>query len=173
MKILLIVITTYSLAAAIGQNSDPPRGYRGIVPLKSTRADVERVLGRPADPLNTTYSFPDKLVAIQYSKYGCVPPPHVEGWPIPPVEGWNVPPDTVLAVHVTLRKQVSLESLKLDLKRFTRERGDGDVSSHYRYVDREQGLTIDLNGDPKREIVSTLIYEPQAKYDHLRCGESK
>jgi hypothetical protein len=174
MKTLLIIAITAVLLAGVGaQNQDNLAGYRGIVPLKSNRSDVEHLLGRPTDPHNPTYYFSETIVAIQYSKYGCSPPPRVEGWPVPPVEGWNVPPDTVLAVHVTLRKQVTLESLKLDIKRFAKERGDSDVSSHFRYVDRKKGLTIDLNGDPKAEIVRAFIYEPEAKYTDLRCSEAK
>jgi len=172
MKALLIGIIASTFLTAMSIQNNPP-GYRGIVPLKSTRADVERVFGPPTDPRAPTYFFSDKTVRIQYSKHGCTPPPHVEGWPVPPLEGWNVPPDTVLVVRVTMRKQVSLDSLKLDLTRFTKERGDKDVPSHFRYVDRESGLTIDLNGGAERPIVRAFIYEPESKYNNLRCGEQK
>ena len=171
--ILTMTISTILLTLPGVQSRDVSAGYRGIVPLKSTRPDVERMLGVPVDASNPSYRLADKTVSIEYSKYGCTPPPRVEGWPAPPVEGWNVPPDTVLVVRVTMRKQVTLKSLKLDLKRFTKERGDSDVPSSLRYVDHEKGLTIELNGDPKNETVRALIYEPEAKYNHLRCLEQK
>jgi hypothetical protein len=146
-------------------------GFRGIVSLKSTRADVERLLGHPADPQQSIYYLPDEVVSIQYSKYGCNMPPKIEGWPVPPAEGWNVPPDTVLVVRITLRKQVPLKDLGLDLKTFKRVRGDSDVASHFQYVNEESGLTIDLNG--ATEIVRGLIYEAEAKYKYLRCRHQR
>src|SRR5262245_55163535 len=108
-SVLTITMFSLLLGTATGQRSNPSAGYRGIVPLQSTRADVERVLGRPANPDDATYQLPREIVAIQFSKYGCTPPPRVEGWPTPPLEGWNVPPGTVLAIRVTLRKQVPLK----------------------------------------------------------------
>jgi len=76
---------------------------------------------------------------------------------VPPIEGWNVPADTVLAIRMTLRKQAPLESLGLDLSRFKKERGDSDTPSHFVYVDRARGVTIDLNGDGTKEIVRGLF----------------
>ena len=72
---------------------------------------------------------------------------------------------------MTLRKQVPLKYLDLDLSRLTKERGDSDVPSHFLYVDRERGLIIDLNGDSSMEIVRGFIYEPEAKYKNLRCAK--
>lgn len=118
------------------------------------------------------YYFENEIVLVQYSKYGCNRPPQVEGWPIPPLEGWNVPADTVLAVRVNLRKQVPLKNLKLDLKTFKKVRGDHDIPSHFQYVNEEQGLTIDLNGDGRREIVRGFIYGPAAKDKNLRCAKA-
>lgn len=54
---------------------------------------------------------------------------------------------------------------------FNKKRGDSDVPTHFYYVDKEQGLVIDLNGDGAKDIVSALIYQPAAKYKHLRCPE--
>ena len=152
-------------------NTQPTQGYRGIVPLVSTKKDVERVLGKPGDEVSGRYYFRDEIVSFAYSKYGCKSPPVISGWPVPPSEGWDVPVDTVLAVRVTLRKQVPLASLGIDLKAFKKIRGDDDVASHYKYVDEEVGLTIDLNGDGTTETVRAYIYQPQAKYKNLRCPE--
>lgn len=168
---LILAIALASFITTGAQKRDDAFAYQKIEPLKSTRADVERLLGRPADRSNPTYYFPDRVIGIQYSKYGCTLPPRVEGWPVPPAQGWNVPPDTVLVVRVTLRKRVSLKSLKLDLKPFIRESRDPHMPTQVRYVDRESGLTIELNGDSTTEIVRALIYEPGAKYNSFRCPE--
>jgi hypothetical protein len=149
------------------------RSYRGVVPLESTRLDVEKLLGKPSDPYRGIYNFGDEIVSFVYSKHGCTPATKVDGWPIPPVEGWNVPADTVLFVNVNLRKQIPLHSLGIDLKNFKKVRGDSDIPSHFKYVDEAAGFTIDLNGDGGSETVRGYIYGPAAKYNHLRCPEVK
>lgn len=165
-----MIIVFFILVATLGlQELSAPAGYRGIVPLKSTRADVERLFGLPRSADQSAYYFRNEIVSIQYAKYGCNPPPRVEGWPIPPLEGWQVPPDTVLVVRVNLRKQIPLKNLAVDLNTFKKVRGDPDVASHFLYVDDERGLTINLNGDGAAEIVRGYIYEPEAKYKDLRC----
>lgn len=163
-------IITFLLAIVVA-GGPIPQGYRGIVPLKSTRMDVERLFGKPANSDREIYYFRDEIVSFGYSKYGCKSAPLVPGWPIPPPEGWNVPTDTVLVVRVNLRKQVPLTSLGIDLKTFKKVRGDHDVPSHFRYVDEEAGLTIDLNGDGGSETVRGYIYQPEAKYKDLRCSK--
>lgn len=144
-------------------------GYRGIVPIKATRADVERLLGLPTDSKSQRYDFENETVTFHYSKYGCKRPAAVEGWPSPGSEGWNVRPDTVLTITVTLRRQVLLESLHIDLSRFKKVRGDSDVPTHFRYINKETGLMIDLNGDGGVEMVRGFIYQPEARYNNLRC----
>lgn len=139
------------------------------MPLVSTKRDVHRIFGKSSAAAGELYYFQDETVSFSYSKYGCKSPPVVPGWPVAPSEGWNVPVDTVLAVRVTLRKQVPLASLGIDLKAFNKIRGDADVASDYKYVNQEIGLTIDLNGDGTTETVRAYIYQPQAKYKNLRC----
>jgi len=165
-------ITTVLLIIAF-LNVPIQRSYRGVVPLESTRKDVEELLGKPTDRYREIYNLRDEIVTVVYSTHGCTAAQTVEGWPIPPNEGWNVPADTVLFVRVTLRKQVPLKSLEIDLKTFKRIRGDADVPSHFKYVDEDAGFTIDLNGDGTFETVRGFTYGPSAKYNHLRCVESK
>lgn len=166
-----MVKTIALLLALSAMNTQPTQGYRGIVPLLATKRDVERVLGKPSDRVSGIYHFPGEIVSIAYSQHGCKSPPVVPGWPVAPSEGWDVPADTVLAVRVTLRKQVPLASLGIDLTPFKKVRGDADVPSHYKYVDEEAGVTIDLNGDGATETVRAYIYQPQAKFKNLRCTE--
>lgn len=60
--------------------------WKDIIPLKSTRADVERLLGPPPEPQTSTYILRNETVHIFYAKYGCNPAPVVPGWPTPPIE---------------------------------------------------------------------------------------
>lgn len=70
-------------------------GWKGIVPLQSTRADVDRLLGKGAGKCQCIYRKPTEIVAVDYAKAPC------KG----AVNGWNVPSDTVLKVRITNRSQ--------------------------------------------------------------------
>ena len=147
--------------------------WRGIVPLKSTRADVERMLGRSPDVV-PKYDLPDEIVYIYYAHFPCghKNPP---GWPVAP-PGWNVPKDTVVAVSVMPKKSVPLSRLAFDLSKFERARGDHDVPQHFRYVNEQEGFSIEVFdfGEERGEVVSAYGYFPTAEEEEIfRCKELK
>jgi hypothetical protein len=72
--------------------------WRGIVPLHSTRADVERLLGPPTLE-EYGYQFEDEMATITYSSRTCE-----EGLP----GGWNIPLDTVVEIRVSLGAEISV-----------------------------------------------------------------
>ena len=129
----------------------PSKGWRGIIPLKSTRADVERILGPPTDKSLLTY-LPDKSVVVQYSLRPCD-------------DGWNVPPDTVIAFGIRLDPRVPIADLRLDLTKYKKVRGDSDVSDDFYYKDEEAGFAISVRDG----MVVEYVYEPTAKDKSLRC----
>jgi len=79
--------------------------WRGITPLHSTRADVERLIGPPTSPGGFDYALKDEHVFILYSGKGCEK--GKKG-------GWSVPPDTVLSIMVASRKEQKISDLKLN-----------------------------------------------------------
>jgi hypothetical protein len=129
--------------------------WRGIVPLKSTRADVERLLGRPDNESISTYYLPEATVSFQYSQRKCD-------------EGWNVPPQTVIYIGVNLTKQKPLAELNLDLTKYKKEPGDYDVPDHFYYIDKEQGIAISVRGG----MTYKYIYGPRAEDAPLRCPKT-
>jgi hypothetical protein len=168
MKIIDSLLLT-CLIVLLSVNLVEAEEWRGIVPLKSTRADVEKMLGRSTDHI-PTYDLRDEVVTVSYAQFPCdhKPPP---GWPVPP-PGWNVPKDTVVSIHVKPRKSVPLSSLGLDLNEFKRVRGDHDLPQHFRYVNEEKGYSIEVFafGGEKGEIVSAYVYFPTAKEEvAFRC----
>jgi hypothetical protein len=64
--------------------SEEKKGWQGIIPLHSTRADVERVLGRSRDPCNCIYETQEEFIYFDYATSPC------KG----SLPGWNVPTDT-------------------------------------------------------------------------------
>ena len=143
--------------------------WNGIVPLKSTRADVERLLGRGS---NNVYRYGKQIVNVGYEQFPCghKNPP---GWPEAPL-GWNVPRDTVVSIGVSLGKHtVPLNTLPYDLTKLQRVRGDHDLPQHFYYTDDTNGFAIsffDYGGG--NQIVTEFLYLPTANDEKLfRCKE--
>lgn len=154
-----LLIVTFGSATA--------EGWRGIVPLESTRQDVERILGRAAGPDRPLYRLPDLIVSVEYARYGCDQAPKVPGWPVAPVQ-MNVPPGTVISIRVVPKDKVKLSSMGIDATKIKRVHGDEDLPSHFYYVNETEGLIIEVFAQPG-EVVHSLIYRPQAKDAHSRC----
>jgi hypothetical protein len=167
----MIRIITFSALLLSVAGTCSGKDWRGIVPLKSTRADVERLLGPSGDPVLSIYYLSNEIVSVEYSEYSCNQTPKVEGWPVPPSVQWNVPPGTVIAIRVAPRKEVPLNSLSIDFKSFKRVRGDKDRPTHFFYVNEEEGFAVEVFADPegRDEIVRSYVYQPGIKDNALRC----
>ncbi len=91
-------------------NAEP---WRGIVPLRSTRADVERLLGKPLPgALNSyvTYKLETEEVRVEYADQTlCSRPDRCE---------CRVPDDRVLHVVVRPKTIIKFSSLELDKSKF-------------------------------------------------------
>jgi hypothetical protein len=152
-------------------NVRPAKEWRNIVPLKSTRADVERLLGVAAKEALVEYELPDETIYVEYSTGSCdrdAP----EGWPTPP-SGWKVPAGTVVAIQAALKKPLPLASLSINVGGFKKVRGDSDVPQHFFYVDEDEGFSIEVFAslDGTDEIVQAYIFGPSVKDKHLRCPD--
>jgi len=168
----IIIISALLLSVAETCSS---KDWKGIVPLKSTRAEVERVLGPSADPVLSIYYLRKEIVSVEYSKYSCNQGPVVSGWPVPPSPQWNVPPDTVIAIRVAPREEVRLSNLSINLESFKKVRGDEDMPTHFFYIDEEEGFGIEIfaNLDGEGETVRSYIYQPGIKDKPLQCSSPK
>ncbi len=129
--------------------------WRGIVPLKSTRVDVERVFGATKDAENTAsyYDLPNEIVVFQYQAQTC---DHDKfGY------GWNVPIGTVVNIGVIpkgthrLKEYQSGSDFKID------DRGAGFMSYH----DNTAGISVETYKDR----VTLVEYEPEAAQKTLNC----
>lgn len=128
--------------------------WRSIVPLHSTRADVERVLGSGTNWCKCAYYLDDMNVFINYSSGDCK-----SGGS----GGWDVPADTVLKITVVPKPSPRLSDLKIDENRF--EKQTGHIEGNILYVDEEEGFSIEVSGG----MVRAFVYGPDAKDKHLRC----
>ena len=128
-----------------------------IVPLKSTRADVERLLGPAKRSYGISYQLKEGGLFIQYSSGPCRP--GQEG-------GWNVPEDVVISFSFSPKRKKGLSSFRLDPKKL-RKVIDQHVLGVYYYINDEDGITYTI----QREKVDSIEYGPPKKYDYLYCGD--
>lgn len=136
------------------------KGWRGIVPPHSTRADVEQLLGMPNRKSNSKpvvrYDLEKELVYIIYSREPCS---------TGSIYGkWAVPPDTVVSIGIIPKKEMLLSELQLDAAQYkvTHVRG---VLSYTYYTDGGEGVQLDVSDGH----VNTIYYFHAAEDEHLRC----
>ena len=129
--------------------------WREIVPLHSTRADVERLLGPSDGKVQGTYKFENEVVTIQYSEDPCNKDNH---------QDWNVPPDTVINITVSPRSGILFADMPIDKTKLKKE--EDPRSSYISYINEEEGITYVVS------VIGTIAYVnygPKAKDNHLRC----
>lgn len=127
-------------------------GWRDIIPLRSTRAQVEQVLG-VLDRRCQCYATEDEIVRVSYSRGPC------KG----DEAGWNVPADTVLSLHVTLKTPLPFSEMKFRKEDFIKT-VDDTVTSHYGNGEKGLRYAVSSSGN-----VESVWYGPSVKDNHLRC----
>jgi hypothetical protein len=87
-------------------------GWRGIIPLHSTREDVERLIGPAYDATKSLYKSNLENISIRYSEGPCLGS-----------TGWKVSVDTVLDITIYPQPfgRIRLADLDIDRNRFKKE----------------------------------------------------
>jgi hypothetical protein len=127
--------------------------WRGIVPLKSTREDVVRLLGSPTQQTEASYYYrlAEELAVIWFQPQPC------DQCGL----GWKVPVGTVTTIGVIprsaggKRKPANLDGFKVQ----------AENAGFVYYVHESSGLTIETFN----EQVTSLNYAPEAKDASLEC----
>jgi hypothetical protein len=141
------------------------KGWRGIVPLHATRADVERLLGAPKESrgVASTYDTKNERVLVFYSAGKCK-----EG----ASNDWNVPRDTVVSITVHPNAKLLVDDLKLDKMKYERA-SDYHVQGVVYYFNKEDGVRVSARVLEKEgEDVDSITYEPMSEDSYLRCTAS-
>ena len=154
MKRITISILMLIFASTIfvyGQSNT----WKGLTPLVSTRADVEKLLGKPKEDKYSCcrYETPNEYVSVSYAADKCD-------------EGWNVAKDTVISLSVSPNADVgkSFEELKLDKSEYSMT---GDDAFYGTWTNPELGLQYYF-GNIDREFRS-VSYIPKKSDNYLRC----
>jgi hypothetical protein len=157
----LFLSRTFSLSSrSLAQKPPEAEGWHGIVPLRSTRQDVERLIGQPATPGGSSYQTSSVSVYVQYSDGPCE-----KGWPF----GWDAPRDTVVMITISSKNKTLLADLNLNETKYQIWH-ETHLSNMVHYTNHEEG--IDIQADEDRGIVISINYMPRAADNHLKCPEA-
>ena len=129
------------------------KGWRGIVPLHSTCADVKRLLGITTCD-GSTHRLNDETVTIVFSEKPCL-------------DGWNVPHGTVMTIDVHPKPGLKLAELHIDESNYKKV-ADEHVRGIVYYKNDEEGVSITAFPDG---TVGSFFYGPSAKDNHLRFSK--
>jgi hypothetical protein len=156
-----IVLAAFFLTFFILTNRIDVKGqdWRQIVPLKSTRADVERLFGPTKAAYFGIYHLKDGILDIAYSTGPCTS--ERKG-------GWNVPKDVVITVNFSPQRKRRIRDLKLDPRKFRKVVDDHVIGILY-YVNDEEGVTYQVQGGK----IDFVEYGPGRRDEHLYCGDPR
>lgn len=124
--------------------------WRGIIPLKSKRADVERLLGQPNH--SGRYQYEDMRASIDYAEGKC--------------DKDNtdcrclVSEDTVLSIYVVLEVGLKFSTLKLDKNKYKKSVYPEDPNLAI-YSNDEEGIVYTVSQED--DEVTAIEYLPSAK----------
>jgi hypothetical protein len=129
------------------------KDWRGIVPLKSTRADVERLLGKVSS--SGYYNLPNEFISFYFQQEPCDTFPETLGF------GWNVPPGTVTEIGIIPKGVHRKDEYQLAKDSRVEDNGFGLVY----YWDNDAGLMVETyNG-----LVTLVDFFPKSSEEQLRC----
>jgi len=147
------------------EKQSPPNAWRGLVPLRSGRPDVERLLGKPKTSHGVTfvYETTDETVDVLYSAGPCK---------LSAVERWNVAADVVIRIDVRPHAKLLIDALRLDKAKYPRL-PEAHPENWARYMNTEDGVMVETIMYGKDEEVYTITYWPRADDKGLRCSTDK
>lgn len=135
-----------------GNSQELLQNRSGIIPLRSTRADVERLYGPCNDPLGCNYKTTTEAINVAYATSPCA------GL----VDGWNVPKDTVLSLTVRPLVYPLLSDTGIDLAGFVK-RERQEAATYYTNVER--GIVFSVQD----RRVTYVTYFPTRNENGKRC----
>lgn len=127
------------------------------MPLKSTRADVERLLGPNKESYGVVYELTDGVISIEYSSGPCRKERR---------GGWNVSEGLVISFRFSAKNKPRETDLKLDRKKF-RKVIDTHTGGITYYINDRDGVMYEI----QQRRVQGVEYFPPKKYDYLQCGD--
>jgi hypothetical protein len=136
--------------------------WSGIIPLKSTRAEVEKLLGKPLRPSNNAaqYKTKNENVLIVYAEKPCGARPMSPG---------NSPNSLVVLMEVNPIVRPKISDLMFDPAKFTKTVDEAKNQIVYR--NSRDGITI--AEDARDHTVFQFGYTPEKSFAEEFCRNSQ
>ena len=157
MKSLALISLSLSSVCAF---TSAAKEWCGIVPLHSTRADVERLLKVKPESCGGNaciYDLPDKIVFVLYADEPTCRNDDA-------TTSWKAPRDTVIQLTVRFKTPETFAALDIDVTKYDRT-PDKELHGLDYLSDYGQGVKMETSGD----TVSAITYYSEKKDDNLRC----
>lgn len=134
--------------------------WRGIVPLRSKRSHVRRILGKPvigSAGAIELYEKHEGRIQVMYARKPCE-----QGLPAD-WGNWKVARDTVVNVSITLRDEIPVTDLRIrNIEKYKWYTGDSGATY---YHDKRSGIEYQVQDG----MVTAIAYGPTASDRALRC----
>ena len=141
------------------------KDWRGILPMHSTREDVEAILGPPPPPPEGRSYTLHKGRSIYFLEEGEVYITFEEDEPDKRACPSNVPAGTVLMIEITPKDDLLFASLNIDVKRFKSfDASEPSGQGYDGFVSEEEGFAIRVF----EKKVQAMVYVASAS-DRGRC----
>jgi len=136
--------------------------WQGIVPLRSTRAEIEQLLGPPKSSLGEIYQYDtsENRVSVSYTSDPCS------------VNGANptgAATDVALKIAVSPKNALLIQDIHLNKDKYKRIQDD-HPENWVHYLNSFDGITVDAILNNGCEQVVSIIYHGTARDRELRCG---
>jgi hypothetical protein len=134
MKISVAIFLFFALFSC--QTTKLESSWKNIKVFKTTRDEVEKLLGKPVDrDGKISYETADALIYIYYSGAPCGNS-DIYG------QGYNIPKDTVFSYRVILRKEVKVSELEWDENSYQQEQDEQHLPEYAYYYNAKAGIYI-------------------------------
>ena len=134
--------------------------WRGIVPLRSKRPHVRRILGKPiigGTGAIDLYEKQEGRIQVTYARKPCE-----QGLPAD-WGNWKVARDTVVNISITLREEIPVANLKIrNIEKYKWYTGDSGATY---YHDERSGIEYQVQDG----MVTAIAYGPTTRDRALRC----
>lgn len=143
----------------IQENGRSSNSWRGLLPLKSTRTDVEALMGKAnwSFGSTSTYDISCGRLNVVYSKGSCE---------LTEVQRWNVPQDVVIRMEFAPRTVVRIKDLNLPANRYTQQQ-QLHPENWVEYRNIQDGILINALRDKKGDTVAIITYKPEKRQEEL------
>lgn len=151
-----LVLAVISCVWALGLTTLPQesKGWHGIIPLRSTRSDVEGLLGSATGECKCFYETEREKVQVDYARGRC------KG----ALAGWNVPVNTVLRLTITPKQERKFADLRIDVGKYVKFYDDTFTTY---YGSRAAGIRYAVSATG---ILTSAAYIPSTEEQSLRCS---